>query len=175
MSLKRYPWSLAIMAAAACVATATSSASAQPLAKAQVANLIVKVENGVDEFQDYLERRGDNAKSRSSTTKAAESGRAKRGTATESQKNAAKERKDELEGALDDLDGSTNRLRRRFDATDKWMETRTQVERVLDDGRKINQAVVRGNYGTDATRLWGVLRTAINDLARAYGLQPLAL
>jgi hypothetical protein len=49
------------------------------------------------------------------------------------------------------------------------------VERVLDDGRKINQAIVRGNYGTDAARLWGVLRTAINDLARAYGLQPLAL
>lgn len=173
MSLKRFVWSLAIVTALAGVAA--SAAAAQPMAKAQVANLIAKVENGVDEFQDYLERRGDNAKSKSSTTKAAESGRAKRGTATESQKNAAKERKDELEGALDDLDGSTNRLRRRFDATDKWAETRTQVERVLDDGRKINQAVVRGNYGTDATRLWGVLRTAINDLARAYGLQPLAL
>jgi hypothetical protein len=172
MSLKRCPWSLAIVAAVAIAVAGT--ASAQPLAKAQVANLIVKVENGVDEFQDYLERRGDNAKAKGSTQQA-EARRARRGTATESQKDAARERKDELEGALDDLDGSTNRLRRRFDATDKWMETRAQVERVLDDGRKINQAVVRGNYGTEATRLWGVLRTAINDLARAYGLQPLAL
>jgi hypothetical protein len=172
MSLKRYGWRLAIVVAAASIATST--ASAQPLAKAQVANLIVKVENGVDDFQDYLERRGDNAKARGSTAQA-ESRRAKRGAATESQKEAAKERKDELEDALDDLDGSTDRLRRRFDATDKWMETRVQVERVLDDGRKINQAVVRGNYGTEAAKLWGVLRTAINDLARAYGLQPLAL
>ena len=45
---------------------------------------------------------------------------------------------------------------------------------MLDDGRKINQIVARGSYGTEAARLWGVLRTGINDLARAYGLQPLA-
>ena len=36
-------------------------ASAQMMAKAQVANLIAKVENGVDEFTRYLEKRGDNA------------------------------------------------------------------------------------------------------------------
>jgi hypothetical protein len=32
-------------------------ASAQLMAKAQVANLIVKVENGVDDFTKYLEKR----------------------------------------------------------------------------------------------------------------------
>ena len=37
-------------------------ASAQVMPKAQVANLIVKVENGVDEFRNYLEKRGENAK-----------------------------------------------------------------------------------------------------------------
>jgi hypothetical protein len=46
---------------------------------------------------------------------------------------------------------------------------------MLEDGRKINQAIVRGSYGTEVARLWGVLRPAMNDLARAYGLQPLAL
>jgi hypothetical protein len=55
------------------------------------------------------------------------------------------------------------------------METKVQVERVLDDGRKINQVVARGNYGTEAARLWGILRNEINDLARAYGLQPMAV
>jgi hypothetical protein len=35
--------------------------------KAQVANLIAKVETGVDEFRDYLEKRGDNAKDTAST------------------------------------------------------------------------------------------------------------
>jgi phage shock protein A len=153
-------------------------AAAQPLPKARVADLIVKVENGVDEFRNYLEKRGDNAKDakeKGATTPQGDARRAKRGAPTETQKNVAKERKDELDDALGDLNKSTNRLRRKFDATDKWQETRVQVEQMLEDGRKINQAIVRGNYGTEAARLWGVLRTGMNDLARAYGLQPMAL
>jgi len=80
-----------------------------------------------------------------------------------------------LDDALGDLNRSTNRLRRKFDATDKWMETKIQVEQMLDDGRKINQAIARGNYGSQAARLWAALRTGMNDLARAYGLQPMAM
>ena len=38
-----------------------TAASAQVMPKAQVANLIVKVENGVDEFRKYLDRRAENA------------------------------------------------------------------------------------------------------------------
>ena len=55
------------------------------------------------------------------------------------------------------------------------METKVQVDAVMDDGRKINQVLARGKYGAEAARLWGVLRSGINDLARAYGLQPMAL
>ena len=76
---------------------------------------------------------------------------------------------------MGDLNRSTNRLRRKFDATDTWMETKAQVEKGVDDGRKINQVVARGSYGPEAARLWAVLRTAINDLARAYGVPPLAI
>ncbi len=143
------------------------------MAKAQVADLIRKVENGVDEFRDYLKRRGENAQSTAQSPQA-QNRRAKRGTtATESQKSAAHAKKDDLEDALDELNRSTNRLRRKFDATDKWIETKVEVERIVDDGRKVNQAVARGNYGSDAARLWAVLRTGINDLARAYGVTPL--
>jgi hypothetical protein len=46
---------------------------------------------------------------------------------------------------------------------------------MLDDGRKINQAIVRGSYGAQVARLWGVLRNGMNDLARAYGVPPLAI
>jgi hypothetical protein len=130
-------------------------ASAQMMAKAQVANLIAKVENGVDEFRNYLEKRGDNARDASSTTQA--SGRKKR-QATESQKANASSKKDDLDDALGDLNRSTNRLRRKFDPTDKWMETKAQVEKVVDDGRKINQVVARGSYGPEAARQWPVLR-----------------
>jgi len=168
----RFAQRLSIVSAVAIVAIGTAAAQALP--KPRVADLIMKVENGVDDFRDYLEKRGDNAKEQASTPQA-EARKARRGTATESQKNVAKQRKDELDDALGDLNKSTNRLRRKFDATDKWPETRVQVEQVLEDGRKINQIVARGSYGTEAARLWGLLRTGINDLARAYGLQPLAL
>ena len=146
--------------------------SGQMMAKAQVANLIAKVENGVDQFRDYLDKRGDNA--RDAATTAQESGRRKRG-ATESQKTKAGNKKDALDDALGDLNRSTNRLRRKFDPTDKWMETKGQVEKVIDDARKINPALARGSYGPEAARLWAVLRTGINDLARAYGLPPLGV
>jgi hypothetical protein len=155
------------------IGLAARPASAQVMAKAQVGNLISKVENGVDEFRNYLEKRGDNA--RDAGSNAQESGRRKRQGATESQKATASNKKDALDDALSDLNKSTNRLRRKFDPTDKWMETKSQVEKVVDDGRKINQVVARGSYGPDAARLWAVLRTGINDLARAYGVAPLGM
>ena len=150
-------------------ALSATFAGGQPIAKPQVANLIVKVENGVDEFRKYLERRGDNAHEAASTAKRG------RRTATESQKAKAGAKKDELEDALGDLNRSTNRLRRKFDATDTWMETKAQVERVVEDGRRINQVVARGTYGAEPARLWAALRKAINDLARVYGVAPLGI
>jgi len=148
-------------------------ASAQPMAKAQVANLIVKVENGVDEFRKYLDRRGDQAKDTANTAKA--SGRRAKQAPTENQKAKASDKKDRLDDALGDLNRSTNRLRRKFDPIDTWMETKGEVQRVVDDGRAVNSEIARGSYGTEAARLWAVLRTAINDLARAYGIAPLGI
>jgi hypothetical protein len=162
-----------LCAALAVIGLATSNASAQLMPKAQVANLITKVENGVDEFRNYLEKRGENARDANSTAQS--SGRRKGKDATENQKAKAETKKDALDDALGDLNKSTNRLRRKFDATDKWIETKSQVETVVDDARKINQVVARGNYGADAARLWAALRGGINDLARAYGVQPLAI
>ena len=147
---------------------------AQPLTKAAVGEKIRRVEDGVDQFRKYLEQRGDNARSAASAPQA-QTRQGRRRTATESQKATATARKDELDDALGDLNRSTNRLRRKFDPTDKWQETRVQVERVLDDGRRINQAVARGNYGSEVARLWAALRNNINDLARAYGLTPMGV
>ncbi|HEX6770854.1 MAG TPA: hypothetical protein VF126_02425 [Acidobacteriaceae bacterium] len=151
---------------------------AQTMTKALVADKIRRVEDGVDEFRDYLKRRGDNA--RDATSTAQQSGRAsgRRRTAnanTDARKATAQSGKDELDDALDDLNGSTNRLRRKFDATDKWIETKSQVERVVDDGRNINQVVARGKYGSDVAKLWATLRNNINDLARAYNVAPLGV
>ena len=139
--------------------------------KVQVGDRIRKVEDGVDEFRKWSENRAEQGQKQAQTAQAA--GRTRGRTATESQKAVTKEKKDELDDALGDLNRSTNRLRRKFDPADKWMETRPQVEKVLDDARKINQVLVRGHYGTQAERYWGVLRSSINDLARCYNLTPL--
>jgi chaperonin cofactor prefoldin len=141
--------------------------------KAQVADRIRKVEDGVDEFRKWAENRADKGKDNAQAAKT--SGQTRGRTATQAQKDNANEKKDELDDALGDLNRSTNQLRRKFDPTDKWMETRPQVEKVLDDGRKINQVVVRGKYGTQAERYWAVLRESINDLARCYNLTPLGV
>jgi TolA-binding protein len=152
------------------VLAVSGMASAQQVfTKPQVADRIRKVEDGVDEFRKWSEKRVEEGRAKEGQG----SGRAKGRNATESQKENAREKSDELDDALGDLNGSTNRLRRKFDATDRWLETKAQVENVLDDARKINQALTRGKYGSQAERYWSVLRANINDLARCYDLKPL--
>jgi hypothetical protein len=156
----------------ACLAFSGVAFAQVVFTKPQVADRIRKVEDGVDEFRKWSENRVEQGQTRAEAGQAA--GNKRKRTATESQKSAANDKKDDLDDALSDLNRSTNRLRRKFDPTDKWMETRPQVEKVPEDGRKINQVLVRGHYGTQAERYWGVLRNSINDLARAYGLTPMA-
>jgi hypothetical protein len=73
------------------------------------------------------------------------------------------------------LNRSTNRLRRKFDATDAWIQTKAEVQHAIDDGRKINQVIARGAYGSEPARLWAALRSRMNDLARVYGVTPLGV
>ena len=127
-----------------------ATAAAQVVTKAQVGDLIRKVEDGVDEFEKYLEQRGKNARAAASTAPA-EGGTARRrrntsAATTEARRAHAQPAGDELEEKLDDLDGSTNRLRLRFRRVQDYMQTKAQVERVVDDGREINQLMVRGSY-----------------------------
>ena len=141
--------------------------------KAQVGDRIRKVEDGVDEFRKWAEQRGDSAKSNAQSAQA--SGRTRRSgkTPNDAQKQTAQQTKDDLNDSLSDLDRSTNRLRRKFDPGDNWMETKAQMQQVMDDGRKINQVLVRGNYGSQAEKYWAALRNNINDLARCYGISPM--
>jgi chaperonin cofactor prefoldin len=156
-----------------CMAVSALAYAQVVFTKTQVADRIRKVEDGVDEFRKWSENRAEQGNNTAQAAKS--SGRARGRTATESQKEVANEKKDDLDNALGDLNRSTNRLRRKFDPLDKWIETRPQVESVMDDARKINQVMVRGKYGSQAERYWGVLRTAINDLARCYNLTPLGV
>ena len=150
-------------------------AETNPLSKAQVADQIRKVENGVDDFEKYLTSRGENAQDQAGSAKS--SGEAKRGKgASSANKEAGKEKasqgKDDLQNAMDDLNQSTNRLRRKFDETANYLETKVQMEQVMDSARKVNQVVGKGGNDGQAQSLWKALRASINDLARAYNLTP---
>src|SRR6516165_1560057 len=154
----------------------TSSAQTNPFSKAQVADRIRKVEDGVDEFQKYLNNRGDDAKDRAdSAQNSGATSRRQRGDSANAQnrRDQAKETKDDLEDAMDDLNRSTNRLRRKFDPTSNYLETKVQMEQVMDSARRVNQVMTKGNYGTQAERYWAALRANINDLARCYNLTPM--
>jgi hypothetical protein len=158
-------------------------AETNPLSKAQVAERIAKVENGVDDFEKYLTSRGENAKDQAGSAKssgaAKSNGAAKRGQGADSaNKDARKEQagqsKDDLQNAMDDLNRTTNRLRRKFDETANYLETKVQMEQVMDSARRVNQVVGKGSNDGQAQRLWTALRASINDLARAYNLTPMS-
>jgi hypothetical protein len=154
---------------------AITSAQTNPFTKAQVADRIRKVEDGVDEFQKYLDNRGDDAKDRAQSAQDSGATRRQRGDSTnaQSRRDQAKKTKDDLGDAMDDLDRSTNRLRRKFDPTSNYLETKVQMEQVMDSARRVNQVMTKGNYGTQAQRYWAALRANINDLARCYNLTPM--
>src|SRR4030095_4099122 len=119
--------------------------------------------------------RGENAKDQVGSAKS--SGEAKRGEgANAANKEAGKEKasqgKDDLQNAMDDLNRTTNRLRRKFDATANYLETKVQMEQVLDSARRVNQVVAKGK-DSQAGRLWTALRASMNDLARCYNIPPM--
>jgi hypothetical protein len=162
-------------------------AETNPLSKAQVAERIAKVENGVDDFEKYLTTRGENAKDQAGSAKSSgpekSSGAAKRGQGANSAnkdarkdqaKDQGKQSKDDLQNAMDDLNRTTNRLRRKFDETANYLETKVQMEQVMDSARRVNQVVGKGSNDGQAQRLWTALRASINDLARAYNLTPMS-
>jgi hypothetical protein len=154
----------------------TTLAQTNPFTKGQVADRIRKVEDGVDEFQKYLNNRGDDAKDRAeSAQNSGATSRRQRGDSANAQnrRSQANQTKDDLEDAMDDLNRSTNRLRRKFDPTSNYLETKVQMEQVMDSARRVNQVMTKGNYGTQATRYWAALRANINDLARCYNLTPM--
>ena len=64
--------------------------------------------------------------------------------------------------------------RRKFDPSPTTGNAHRSGPRV-DDARKVNQVMTRGKYGSQPERLWGALRSSINDLGRCYGIAPIGL
>jgi biopolymer transport protein ExbB/TolQ len=167
-------WCMTMLAAVSLFTVA--QAQTNPFTKAQVGDRIRKVEDGVDQFRNYLDNRGQDAKSRADSAKSSGATTRRQGSNsanTNARTNQARQTKDDLENAMDDLNRTTNRLRRKFDPTSNYLETRAQMEQVMDSARRVNQVMTKGNYGTQAEKYWAALRANINDLARCYNLAPM--
>ena len=127
-----------------------AQAQTNPFTKAQVGDRIRKVEDGVDQFQKYLENRGQNAKNRADSAQS--SGATTRRQRSEIQRttdartNQANQTKDDLENAMDDLNRTTNRLRRRVrphgELSPKQRHKRSR--QVMDSARRVNQVMTKG-------------------------------
>src|SRR4026208_310884 len=155
-------------------------AETAPFNKAQVGDRIRKVENGVDDFEKYLSSRGENAKDQAGSAKSR--GAAKRGQGANSAnkdarkdqaKDQGKQTQDDIQNAMYDLNRTTNRLRRKFDATANYLETKVQMEQVLDSARRVNQVVGKGSNDGPAQSPRTASRASINDIARCYNLTPI--
>ena len=75
---------------------------------------------------------------------------------------------------MDDLIRTTNRLRRKFDETANYLETKVQMERSPTAPGALIRWWGKGSNDGQAQRLWTALRASMNDLARCYNLTPMA-
>ena len=72
-----------------------------------------------------------------------------------------------------DLENDLDALRREFDRTDRYQDTRAQVERALSTADGINGVMRRRRLNANTERLWAQVRSELNALAYVYNLRQL--
>lgn len=68
---------------------------------------------------------------------------------------------------------ATDRLRHKFDRSDRWQETREEVVPVLREGREINRILSRLQISPRVQETWRRLKRELNTLAQVYDLPTL--
>jgi sugar-specific transcriptional regulator TrmB len=117
--------------------------------KSQVEQIIRRLENQSDRFVQSFDRSLD--ESRADGTR----------------------REDNLNQRARDLENALDSLRREFDRTDHYQDTRSQVSNVLSIADDLNRAVRRRNLRNNTERLWSRVRSELNSLASVYNLRQL--
>lgn len=118
--------------------------------KAQVEQIIRRLENQSDRFVRSFDRSLDN--SRADGTR----------------------REDNLNQRAKDLENALDVLRREFDRTDRYQDTRSQVSSVLSVAEDINRAMRNRRLRGNTERLWSQVRSELNSLAAVYSLRQLS-
>jgi hypothetical protein len=82
-------------------------------------------------------------------------------------------REDNINEQVKQFEKALDALRSDFDREDRWLETRRQVERVLDEAEEVNALVRRHFLRQHLERGWALLRSDLNRLAGIYDLRRL--
>lgn len=117
--------------------------------KAQVEQIIRRLENQSDRFVRSFDRSLDNSRVDGSM------------------------REDNLNQRARDLENALDGLRQDFDRMDRYQDTRAQVSSVLNVAEDINRAVRNRRLRGNTERLWSRVRTELNTLASVYNLRQL--
>ena len=156
--MKRIPAVFSLTVAALMfLAIAASSAQAQGrhrgqfYSKADVEQIIRRVEQSSDEFRKVMDKSLDRS--------------AINGT----------NREDNINEQVKELENAIDRLRADFDRAQTWEETRSQVQRVINEADEVNAIVRRGRWprGGPVKSSWALVRNDLNKLAGVYNLRPL--
>ena len=119
--------------------------------KADVERIIKRVEERSDAFREVVDRTLDRS--------------ALNGT----------NREDNINQQVKELENAIDTLRHDFDRAQTWQETRSQVQKVMNEADEVNAIVRRGRWrrGGAVKSEWALVRSDLNKLAGVYNLRLL--
>jgi hypothetical protein len=81
-----------------------------------------------------------------------------------------REQEERFNSRVTALEQATDQLRREYDRTDSWWQTRNEVQRTLTAARPVEQMMRRQRFGREVETEWRRLRINLNRLAAMYRL-----
>lgn len=118
----------------------------QMKSKAQVKEIINRVEDRVDNFKSNYDKSLDRSRLNGSS------------------------REDWLMKRAKDLESATDELSREFDRRDSWSENKEEVRRCLNIATDIDRNMRNYNFGATTESNWAKVRYELNTLADVYRL-----
>ncbi len=114
--------------------------------KAQVENIIGRVEERVDNFVGRIDNALDHSRLDGSR------------------------REDQINNRAKDLEKATDELRREFDRRDRWIENKDEVRQCLNIASDINAVMKRRKFNRQTEENWERVRYELNTLAKIFDL-----
>ncbi len=135
-----------VMAEAGSAQTGPRRARGKVYTKAEVGNVIKRVETRVDNFVNNFDTALDNSGLNGS------------------------DREDDLNRRAKDLEKATDELSREFSKRDAWIENKDQVRKCLNIATDINVAMKNRRFDAKTEKNWANVKYELNTLAKIYNL-----